>query len=243
MPRLLRVLALVALVLLVRATSPPSADAAGVAWARPVGGAVVRAFLYDPARPFVRGAHRGVDLAAAPGATVHASCGGRVVTARAGQVVTLRCGPWRVTHLPMAAVSVHVGDHVRAGRRVGTLGTRHGFPGLHLGVRRAGDRFGYVDPLAFLPPDRPPRLGPLPPASIHRRLPAPAPVPATPRLVPPPVAPPAGRVRVPGAGGLAPWPAWVGLALALAGAFGGGVRWRLRTRRARAPARAGEGVA
>jgi hypothetical protein len=42
---------------------------------------------------------------------------------------------------------------------------------------------------------------------------------------------------------VAPWPAWLGLALALGGALGGGVRWRVRARRARAPVRMGEEVA
>jgi hypothetical protein len=243
----------------------PAPAAGAVAWAWPVRGAVLRSFFYDPAAPFLRGQRRGVELAAPSGSPVRAACGGRVATARPGWVVTLRCGPWRVTHLPMAAVSVHVGAHVAPGARLGTLGTRHGHPGLHLGVRRAGDPFAYVDPLAFLPPDHAPRLAPLPPASGRRRVPVGAaprlsprgPV-AAPRLTPPRVAAPrlalparrrpaprapvgaprlvapAGRVRVPDAGGLAPWPAWAGLALALAGGFGGGVGWRRRARRARA---------
>jgi hypothetical protein len=222
------------------ALPPPSA--AAVSWAWPVRGRVLRTFAYFRADPFRRGQRRGVELAASPGARVRVACGGRVVVARPGWVVTVRCGPWRVTHLPLAAVAVHVGDHVRAGARVGTLGTRPGFPGLHLGVRRAGDRLGYVDPLVFLPPDRPPR--PLPPTPIGRRPRVAPRVVAPPRLRGVrPIASPAGRVRVPGAGELAPWPAWVGLGLALCGALGGGVRWRVRTRRARAPVRAGEGVA
>src|SRR3954470_19692147 len=110
-----------------------------VHWRPPVPGAVVRPFAYDEARAFARGAHRGVDLAGRPGQTVRAACGGRVVTARAGFVVTLRCGPWRVTHLPLAAVFVHPGARVAAGARLGTLGTAGDHPGLHLGVRRAGD--------------------------------------------------------------------------------------------------------
>jgi murein DD-endopeptidase MepM/ murein hydrolase activator NlpD len=267
------------------AANGPSSETPVVAWAWPVRGAVLRAFFFDPADPFRRGRRRGVDIAAPAGAPVRAACGGRVVTARPGWVVTLRCGPWRVTHLPMAAVAVRVGDHVAAGRRLGTLGARRGRRGLHLGVRLAGDRFGYVDPLAFLPPDRPPRLGPLPPGTIARRphpalRPAPPPlraVPQPPRPAPPPLGaapPPLGaappplraappplrpappplraaprppapvrRVRVPGGGGLAPWPAWAGLACALCGALGGGVRWRVRARRGHAPARAGEPVA
>jgi peptidase M23-like protein len=271
--RAFRVIGLVALVLLVRATSPPSAVAAGVAWARPVPGAVARAFAYDPSDPFVRGRHRGVDLAAAPGGSVRAACGGRVVTARAGQVVTLRCGPWRVTHLPLADVTVHAGQRVDAGARLGTLGTSAEHRGLHLGVRAAGDRFAYVDPLAFIPRTRGPHRAPPLPA-VRRRLPsAPVPAPARPRVprpavrrLPEPsplkaprtrspaarrlpatshrvVAPHVRGVRVPSGRAVAPWPAWAGLALVLCGALGGGVRWRVRARRVRAPARAGEGVA
>jgi hypothetical protein len=225
----------------------PAPAAGAVSWAWPVRGAVLRTFFYDAGAPFVRGQRRGVDLAAPPGSPVRAACGGRVVTARPGWVVTLRCGPWRVTHLPLAAVTVRVGAHVSAGARLGTLGTRRDRRGLHLGVRRAGDPFAYVDPLAFLPPDRPPRLGPLSPVPDRRRpLPAPRLVPrrplpaphAAPRLVPRAFpAPIAARVRVPAAGGLAPWPAWLGLGSVLCGALGGGVRWRLRTRRARTRAR------
>jgi hypothetical protein len=252
--RLARILAIAALVLVARAVSPPAATAAEVEWARPVAGAPVRAFAYDPAEPFLRGGHRGVDLAATPGATVRAACGGRVVTARPGQVVTLRCGPWRVTHLPMAGVTVHAGRRVAPGERLGTVGTSSLHRGLHVGVRRAGDRFAYVDPLAFLPARAPRVTFPPPPgerrrpATPARRLPPaaerrrPVPVRAPPARRPAPArVSPASRpgVRVPGR--LAPWPAWLGLALVLGGALGGGMR--VRARRVRARARAGEAVA
>jgi hypothetical protein len=54
------------------------------------------------------------------------------------------------------------------------------------------------------------------------------------RVAPPAVAPrvfaparPAVRTRVP-----PPWPVWLGVALIVAGALGGGIRVRLRARRA-----------
>ena len=113
---------------------------------------VARPFAYGP-NPFRAGWHRGVDLAARPGATVRAACPGRVATARPG-LVTLRCGPWRVTHLPLAPRRgpSRRGACARGRRVLGTLGRRaaRGHAGLHLGVRRAGERFGYVDPLPFL---------------------------------------------------------------------------------------------
>src|SRR4051812_5455832 len=60
-----------ALVLLVAA---PNVRAA---WQPPVDGDVLRRFATGP-DPYARGQHRGVDLAAAPGATVRAACPGRV---------------------------------------------------------------------------------------------------------------------------------------------------------------------
>jgi hypothetical protein len=223
------------------------------AWRRPVPGAVARPFAYGPG-PFRAGWHRGVDLSARLGAPVRATCAGRVATARPG-LVTLRCGPWRVTHLPLATVSVRRGEVVAAGRPIGTLGASAGVgagggghAGLHVGVRRAGERFGYVDPLRFFgasPPGAPPipRAGPRrhpPPAAVPRGGRSPRPVPA-PRAAPAPVGDPLRapmpvgvRVFVPtGARALAPWPAWAGLALLLLGAAGGGVRIGVRRRRAR----------
>jgi hypothetical protein len=178
----------------------------------PVGGPVARGFSVG-ADPFEGGRHRGVDLVAAPGAVVRAPCGGSVVVAgrvgASGRVVTVLCRGWRVTVMPLAAVAVRRGAVVRAGTRVGTVARSAAHAGLHLGVRRDGVRFGYVDPLRFLAPrSSAPFVAPRAPA----------------RRRPPPVAAPAVRVPAPVAG-LAPWPAWAGLALVLAGA---GVRWRWR---------------
>jgi Peptidase family M23 len=276
------------------------------AWRRPVAGPVTRAFAYGP-DPFRRGWHRGVDLAAPPGAKVHAACSGRVVTARpfpaVGGVVTLSCGRWRVTHMPLAAIAVRPGAFVAAGERIGTLGSSRAHVGLHLGVRRAGDRFGYVDPLSFLaqadhapppiavipnghdlgrdPHAAPPiavapdghDLGAAPRAAVATPGRAPEATASAPRAATS-TAPRAARsaaapravlsgttgaaeraAAVRGSGAalqpaasagarpLAPWPAWVGLALALCGAAGGGLE--LRRRGGRRPARAAvrEGIA
>ena len=74
------------------------------------------------------------------------------------------------------------------------------------------------------------RAGAAPPVAVPRA--APLTRGAPPRLAPPPPAGPApAAVRV-----LAPWPAWLGLAVLLAGAVGGGVRVGLRRRRATAAA-------
>jgi hypothetical protein len=157
-------------------------------WLRPVPGELARSFSYTRAAPFARGAHRGVDLGAAPGTAVRSACSGMVVhagpVARAG-VVSMRCGGRRVSYLPLARVAVGAGAAVAAGAAIGTVAAGHG--GLHLGVRREADRFAYEDPLALLAPGRPtprpPATAPSrrtrPPARAPRRVPAakPAPVP------------------------------------------------------------------
>jgi hypothetical protein len=221
----------------------PAPAAAG--WRSPVPGPVTRAFDVG-ANPYEGGRHRGIDLGAAPGTPVRAACAGRVVVAgrvgTSGGVVTLLCGRWRVSHMPLNTITVRPDTNVSPGARLGTLADDHAHAGLHLGVRRAGTRFGYVDPLRFLSPTptplpplgRAPRGRPrnLTPRSDSPPTPSPPPI-AAPRPVSArrPVAAPR-PVSVPGSGSLAPWPAWAGLALVLAEL---GVRWRgpLRTRTCR----------
>jgi hypothetical protein len=231
-------------------------DVAPAAWRPPVQGAVARPF--DPGRPFEAGRHRGIDLAATPGTPVRAPCGGPVAFAgrvgTSGRVVTVRCGPWRVTHMPLATIAVRAGATVGKGALLGTVAASRDHHGLHLGVRRDGTRFGYADPLRFLATARPapPPLGraprptrppgptsPRPPAAAPtprplvapRRTAAPRPVVAPRRTAAPrPVVAPAHpKGSNPGRGRqVAPWPVWLGLALVLAGV---GVRWRGRARR------------
>lgn len=185
-------------------------------WRRPLPGAVVGSFTFDPAAPYVRGRRRGIDVVGRSGDAVRAVCSGRVTHAGRvpawGRGVTLRCGPLVATELGLADVAVRRGDVVVRGGRVGGLGPRGV---LRLGARRAGERQGYVDPERLLSDGRP--WGPAPVApSVRRRFVRPAPRPRP--------APVGGRhaQRV-------PWPAWLGLALVLAGA--GGLSTGVRRRR------------
>jgi hypothetical protein len=233
-----------ALVVALAAAALPATAAAS--WVRPVPGALAREFDVHGS-PYARGRHRGADFAAARGAPVRAACAGRVVVARrvatSGGVVTIACGRWRVSHLPLLRIDVREGARIAAGARIGLAAASREHAGLHLGVRDAGLRFGYVDPLRLLRgPRRPPPAGP--PAGTRDRLPrprapaAPAPTPAA------ALASPAAPLASPAAHPLAPWPAWAGLALALAGAAGGGMRLRRSARRrpAAAPSARGQGV-
>jgi hypothetical protein len=124
----------------------------GFAW--PLDGVprVVRPFD-PPAQPWLAG-HRGVDLAATPGATVRAAGPGQVRFAGqiAGRpVISIdHAGGLRTTYEPVEPV-VRAGDQVSAGDPIGRLAAGH--PGcaaaacLHWGLRR-GDV--YLDPLTLL---------------------------------------------------------------------------------------------
>ena len=187
----MRVLVLVLVLGAVLAAAAPAAGAGerGPRLAPPVRGEVVRAFAYA-GDPFARGHHRGLDLAAAPGAAVRAACSGRVTFAgsvgASGRVVTIRCGAWSVTHLPLRDLAVRAGERVVTGAPIGTVAAAPGHAGLHLGVRRATDRFGYVDPAPLLARS----------ADRRRAAAGPPPRPAARPHVPPTATPPsAGRTR------------------------------------------------
>ncbi|WP_075263991.1 M23 family metallopeptidase [Streptomyces sp. Tue 6075] len=111
-----------------------------------------------PAGPYGPG-HRGVDLAAGPGARVLAAADGRVFFAGrvagrgvlAIEVAGSGSPPLRTTYEPVRPL-VEEGEVVRAGQPVGVLeaGPSHCTAGcLHWGLRR-GD--AYLDPLSLLPP-------------------------------------------------------------------------------------------
>jgi peptidase M23-like protein len=154
--------------------------------------------------PYAARQHRGIDIAGEVGDSVVAAVGGRVTFAgRAGSsglTVTVRTADDRydTSYLHLASLAVRKGGTVPGGGRIGAVGTtgRRSAqrPHLHFGVRDAGTRHAYHDPLAFLPP---------PPAARRpggpRGAPAPAPAPVRPAPAPASARP----VRAP-AGGRAP---------------------------------------
>jgi hypothetical protein len=139
------------------------------------------------------------------------------------------CGALTASYLWLASVAVRRGNPVGVGDRLGRLGAR----GLHLGARRTGRRWAYVDPLSLLAGDPAARRAP-PLAAPRWRL-GPRPLGSPPRPAPfvlrwsSPVAA-AARPAVPVV-------AWLGLGLLAAALPALGLR-RSRRRRRRA-ARAG----
>ena len=147
------------------------------------------------ADPYAGGQHRGIDIAAAAGTPVVAAAGGEVrfagTAGSSGLTVSVRTADgFDTSYLHLSSFAVRAGARVSAGERVGavgTTGTRSAVqPHLHFGVREAGTRHAYVDPLSMLPPATAP-----PPSEAPRPVPAPAPAPLSP--MPAPVSEPAPR--------------------------------------------------
>jgi murein DD-endopeptidase MepM/ murein hydrolase activator NlpD len=134
------------------AVSTVAIPAAAYRWPLDGPARVVRAFD-PPARPWLPG-HRGVDVAAEPGAAVRAAGPGVVwhagVVAGRGVVSVAHENGLRTTYEPVD-VRVRPGDRVYAGHLLGRLAPGH--PGcpvpacLHWGLRRGT---AYLDPLALL---------------------------------------------------------------------------------------------
>jgi len=218
------------------------AGAAARAWERPVDGPVLRPFSVGPNR-FAAGQHRGVDLAAPPGARVGAACGGRVTFAgrvpRGGLTLSVRCGRLLATHQHLGAIVVRRGQVVLPGAWIGSAGNSRPRPHVHLGARVAATG-AYVDPLGLLagapralPPllpgmRRPPplRSPPIARPALPARptlVDAPRPAHALARNIPDEAPAPAPRM---------PWLVWLGLALfGLGLPLGGLARVRARRRR------------
>jgi hypothetical protein len=175
---------------------------AQAAWTWPLQGELITGYLNGD-DPYAAGQHRGIDIAGALGAPVVAAAGGEVrfagVAGSSGLTVSVRTDDgFDTSYLHLGAAHVRAGERVSAGQRLGAVGTSGvrsaAAPHLHFGVREAGSRHAYRDPLAFLPP--PPAPAPRAPATA----PLPEPVPATPVVAPEPVRVPSPiRRRVPGA--------------------------------------------
>lgn len=180
--------------------SPAAGAVSGWSW--PVEGELLTGYR-NGEDPYAGGQHRGIDIAADSGTPVGAAAAGTVrfagVAGSSGLTVSVRTsdGGLDTSYLHLSEVVVREGDQVAAGQRVGNVGTSGRrsveVPHLHFGVREAGSRHAYHDPLSYLPPlSRPapePRGVPVPVAE-------PVPVAPVPVGAPDPVRVPAGR-RVP----------------------------------------------
>lgn len=193
--------------LLLASLGAPASAAAGWIW--PVEGAVITPYR-NGSDPYAGGQHRGIDIAAATGTPVRAAAGGTVTfsgtAGSSGLTVAVRTadGRFDTSYLHLSAVSVAKGDRVQTGARLGAAGTSGrrsaAQPHLHFGVREAGSRHAYRDPLTLLPP------APAPVREAPRGVPVPAPAPVraaprrerVPRAAPVRRRAPAGRrFRVP----------------------------------------------
>jgi hypothetical protein len=184
--RVVPVLVATAVLLLACLLGPARAVAS---WTWPVRGDVLTPYR-NGGDPYAAGQHRGVDLAAPVGTQVVAAAAGTVrfagVAGSSGLTVSIRTadGLWDTSYLHLATATVRQSERVSTGDRVGTVGTSGrrsvSQPHLHFGVRQAGSRHAYRDPLDFLPsfarvPDSP-RAAPVPVRSPVRTAPSPVPV-------------------------------------------------------------------
>jgi hypothetical protein len=162
---------------------------ARAAWVWPVSGDVITPYR-NGTDPYASGQHRGIDIAAPIGTPVVAAAGGDVrfagTAGSSGLTISIRTGDgYDTSYLRLSSLAVRAGARVAAGERIGAVGitgTRSATaPHLHFGVRDAGTRYAYHDPLTFLPP---PAAAPR--ASPPAGAPAPVPRPAQPVAAPVP---------------------------------------------------------
>jgi hypothetical protein len=190
--------ALIACTLLLAA--PASASAS---WAWPVSGDVITPYR-NGADPYAAGQHRGIDIAAPVGTPVMAAAGGDVrfagTAGSSGLTISIRTTDgYDTSYLHLSSLAVRAGARVSTGDRIGAVGITGvrsaEAPHLHFGVRDAGTRHDYHDPLAFLPappPSSPPE--PSPPVAVRVPDPAgPVAAPVAPVVRPAPRAAPGAR--------------------------------------------------
>jgi hypothetical protein len=155
-----------------------------LAWAWPVDGPVLRPFVLGD-DPYAGGQHRGIDIGAPSGSPVRAPAAGRVSFAgtvpTGGKTITIRTEDgYAVTLLHLGTYSVSRGDAVTEGDVLGSVGasghTSGSTPYVYLGIRRAEEPDGYVDPLGLLPAPAPaPQDDPVPADPVPHPTPDPGP--------------------------------------------------------------------
>lgn len=179
----------------------PTAEAG---WTWPVSGEVITPYR-NGSDPYANGQHRGVDIGAPVGTAVVAAAGGEVrfagTAGSSGLTISIRTADgYDTSYLHLSSIATRAGSRVSAGDRIGAVGmtgTRSATPPhLHFGVRDAGTRHDYHDPLAFLPPPAPPAPAPEPPPPAPATAPQPAPPAAAPVGAPRVVPEPRGLPRV-----------------------------------------------
>src|SRR5918995_6509206 len=156
----------------------------GAAWSWPVDGPVLRGFEFG-GPVYHESGHSGIDIGSEAGSAVRTPAGGRVSFAGwlpgNGRTLTIRTSDgFAVTLLHLGTIAVSAEDGVAEGEVVGTIGpsgdAEFDVPYVHLGIRRADDPKGYVDPLTLLPPrpsPAPPAPAPTPPPAAVSPAPAP----------------------------------------------------------------------
>src|SRR5215211_8678278 len=136
---------------------------ASASWVWPVTGKVITPYR-NGTDPYATGQHRGIDIAAPVGAPVVAVAGGEVrfagTAGSSGLTIGVRTDDgFDTSYLHLSSIAVRAGARVSGGERIGAVGTSGtrsaSAPHLHFGVRDAGTRHGYHDPLGFLPPSAP----------------------------------------------------------------------------------------
>jgi hypothetical protein len=154
-----------------------------LAWAWPVDGPVLRPFVLGD-DPYAGGQHRGIDIGAPSGTPVRAPAAGTVSFAgtvpTGGKTISIRTEDgYAVTLLHLGTYSVSRGDAVAEGDVLGSVGgsghASGSTPYVYLGIRRAEDPNGYVDPLGLLPAPAPAPQDPVPADPVPNQTPDPGP--------------------------------------------------------------------
>lgn len=134
---------------------------AGTRWIRPVSGGRITQNFGDPEPPgvnYARGFKNGMSFASRAGSPVFAAGDGRVVRVTSGGAYGNRVeiehgGKIWTLYAHLQGMNVRVGDQVRAGQQIGTIGStgQTTGPHLHFELREGANKYGSaVDPRDYL---------------------------------------------------------------------------------------------